>query len=165
MLLGILEEETTFAISEGVVEFDWTAFIREFLYNLLHWIALPYIMYAEGSTGARSRMYWGFDYGYKYVIMFGVMSLGFLSLNIIYFGAFTSEQQNRYLMGIFSVDLFVMSRCCVIGIKWGYQPPAIFEVMRKQVLTTEQVTYIPMNPLFCCMCFLLVVWFFFVLQL
>ena len=113
--------------------------MREFLYNLLHWIALPYIVYAEGWTGARSRMYWGFNFGYKYVIFFGILALGFVSLNIIYFGIFTSEQQKRYAMGIFSVDLFVMSRCCVIAIKWGYQPSAIFTVMRKQVLTQEQV--------------------------
>ena len=76
------EEDLTFAISEGSVEFNWTRFALEFIYNLFHWLALPLIVYNEGWTGARSRCYWGFNFGRAFMIWAGIMNLFFWFMNI-----------------------------------------------------------------------------------
>lgn len=135
----MIEEETTFAISEGNVNFDWTAFGRELFYNFFHWLALPIVIYNEGVSGARSRCYWGFNYSKFYTIFAGIISLLIIIVNIIYFGIFNSERKKTYILGIVIMDILALCRYLVIAIKWGYQPSAIFEVMRQQPLTVDQV--------------------------
>ena len=121
-----------------MVEFDWTAFAREFCYNYFHWLILPLIIYNEGWTGARSRVYYGFDFGKRYVIQSGIVNLLIWICNIVYFAAFSKKLQREYLLDLFMFNAFHIARVMVIAIKWGYLPSAIFEVMRQQVLTQEQ---------------------------
>ena len=94
-------------------------------------------------------MYYGFQYGKRYLFWSGILSLLTIIVNIIYFFIFNKRLKNEYIIGIFCVNLFTICRVIVIGIKWGYQPPAIFEVMRKQVLTQEQVNFINLYTYAC----------------
>lgn len=139
MCIDCTEKEITFAISEGNVKFDWTTFGREYIYNYFHWFVLPLVVYNEKWTGARSRVYWGRNFGNTAALKAGLMNLLIWFCNALFVFTFTPQMRQDYLLEIFSLNLFHAARCCIVAVKWGYQPPAIFEMMRRQVLTPEQV--------------------------
>lgn len=128
--------------SEGHVYFNWGAFIREFMYNFFHVLILPIILWNEGISGAKSRLYWPCTWGfYGYLSM--VQVLGFFYINILYFGFIVEyEKASRYSLAVFVYNILYLSRIAVVAIKWAYLPPQIFTMMRRKPLTEEQFSMI-----------------------
>ena len=128
--------------SEGHVYFNWGAFIREYLYNFFNILILPIILWNEGISGAKSRVYWPCTWGYYGWITL-LQVIGFFYINILYFGFVISyEKASRYSLAIFVYDILYLSRIAVIAIKWAYLPPQLFSMMRRKPLTQEQFAMI-----------------------
>lgn len=53
-----LNESTVDLVERSVVEFDLEVFFREFAYNLLFPLSVPFVLYNEGSKGAENRGFW-----------------------------------------------------------------------------------------------------------
>ncbi len=125
--------------SEGHVYFNWSAFIREFLYNFFNLFALPIILYCENKSGAESRYYWPANWG-----LFGLISffqvVAYFYINGVYAAYHNADVS--YSLVILVYNVIYISRISVIAIKWAYLPPQIFVMMRKKKLTQQQLQMI-----------------------
>ncbi|ETO29961.1 hypothetical protein RFI_07148, partial [Reticulomyxa filosa] len=107
--------ELVFAVNEGEVSFDWGRFLLEFVYNALDVVGLPLVIWLEGVTGARSRCYWGLDYGSTSVAGHFWWMLHWL-VNALFL---IHPQRDLYGTVIICYNFLYIARLVIIGIKWG----------------------------------------------
>jgi len=133
-------KDLTFTISEGHVYFNTSAFIREWIYNFFHILILPVIIYYEGISGAKSRLYYGFLCPFNYHAFLGLIySLMFWFINIVYWMYLDAD---NYSLDMIIFNTLHILRISIVSVKWAYLPPKIFDIMRQRPLTVDQFAMI-----------------------
>ena len=121
-----------------------TKLFIEFCYNLLGPLLLPIILFKEGWNGASARDYVGcpnslFSY-VTFILLF--------TADIVYFGFADQELKGMLWFNISVMNHLMVVRAIIIGIKYGYYSPTVFEEYRKDnpKITNEYIQSIHLIP-------------------
>lgn len=140
---GITEHQVERAILvyAADVNWSWTVFIQEAIYNFFGHLAAGFIWMRHGTTGLQNR---GFDcncFGSGHIVVImqaAILLLSILSLTCFVAGrvlhGFDFEVSESEVMLALSLNI---CRCLTIATKYGFMPKPVYKGLDKRIMSVE----------------------------